>query len=561
MASTSSSTMSSSSGDESVNGGPAGNNGTRGSFGAETAANDVAGTSVFPNGDYLNRVLSRLSARQHDVSSGRTSRNSGDTAATSFDEVLASRVGPIAYHPVGSPNPLRAPQPSLASVLSRQTSPSTEETPLPAIAAVKIDTFTTTSFGQNPKFSATAHAIFNVTAVPQNACMADESDASSNLPLPPYRLMDNYPGYLTDLEFQTFISGPGTKLVEMGPPTRESLHLGDSWVTVVHLGVKETSLASRLSISVRSKGNSSAARSMEKSASMSLIDQWLDVLKMDNRKKNEPVVVTAVIKYRHAFMPADTWLKTRTSCTPDMTGKNIAEAEIRTARKGKAKAHDSADPPPYMVLNGDPLQRTLLAGMVVRVLDPGDDSLRLHSLRGVVGPSQPAVRAVDALRLLQEVRESFGYGHDHLINIDLVALQNYYQDTLTKETHTTEATAIARSVRRHAQTMVKKLSPQKLAKKPSVSCVPTPSTAASAAPAPTAPTAPTASVTASAAPQVARNEPREDVAGHESGTGVGSGSASGRAVVRQRTIWEEGEDFYAQIIEGQPGTPRPDLPL
>ncbi|EXJ87741.1 hypothetical protein A1O1_04667 [Capronia coronata CBS 617.96] len=480
MASTSVSVSSNSSNDEPANGGSTVDNHTAVNserFGVERVANDVSnnGTSAdsgFPDGDYVNRVLGPLHLRQTQISSNRTSRNSLETAATSFDETLASRVRPISQHLAQSPNPLRAPRPSLESDGSSMfpgVSLSTEDIPLPAIAAVKIDTFTTTSFGQKSNFSATAHAIFSVTIVPQNASMAEpESDAESDLfPLPPYRLLDNYAGHLTDLQMQTFISGPGTKLVEMGPTKRETLHLGDNWVSAVHFGVKETSLASRLSTSVRSKGNQNLAQCQENSASLSIIEHWLDVLKMDNRKKNEAIVVTVVIKYRHTFMPADTWLETSSSSTIDIFA---SEAAMRAAQKGKSKARSSADmdlSDVYRTYTADPLQRTLVCGMVVRLLNPRCANLRLYSLRADAEANHPTIRAVDALRLLSEVRECFGSGQDYHINLDLGTLEEYYKNALTKESHPTQGTTIARSVRRHAQTIVKKLSPQKLVKKSS----------------------------------------------------------------------------------------------
>lgn len=375
--------------------------------------------------------------------------------------------------------------------------------------------------------------------------MNDEGDAESDLlSLPPYHLMNNYPGHLLHLDCQVYISGPGIKLLEMGPATREQLHLGDSWVKIVHLGIKETSLASRLSTSVRSKTSNSPASSHDKSASLSIIEQWLDVLKMDNRKKNEPVVVSAVIKYRHSFMPATTWLETRTSCTVDVSAQTNSEAAMNKARKGKAKARNSAEmdsSESYRIYNGDPFQCSLVGGVVVRALNPGRDNLRLYSIASNLAPNQANIRPVDALRLLHELRDSFGYGHDHYIGIDLLALTDYYQKELEKESHTThstEATAIARSVRRHAQIMVKKLSPQKLMKKPPVA-----QEQARAASPRLSPRPPTS--------YAARDEPRGYAAGHSSGSGSGTAG--------HRTIYEEDEAFYAQIIEGRPPTPRPTI--
>lgn len=143
--------MSSSSDDESGIGGSTSGNGSA-MYGDVFAGEEVANpeptignhaNGVFPDGDYVDRALGPLSTAMR-------SRRSVDTAATSFDEDLASRVAPIVQQ-ARSPNPLRVPQPSLESLPwpVRPLSPvvSIDETPLPAVAAVKIDAFVTTAFG------------------------------------------------------------------------------------------------------------------------------------------------------------------------------------------------------------------------------------------------------------------------------------------------------------------------------------------------------------------------------------------------------------------------------
>ncbi|KAL2426274.1 hypothetical protein ABEF95_001628 [Exophiala dermatitidis] len=494
--------------------------------GSAEAANLVAdegsnASNGFPNGDYVTRMLARLSAAR---------RTSLETEATSFDEALARGIAPIAHHPARSPNPLRAPVPSLASV-SRPVSMG--EAPMPAIAAVRVDTLSTVLFDQDPKFGATAHAIFNITAVPQNASMTDESGADAEQPPAPYLLADNYPGCLVDLEMQTYISGPGVKLVELGSLTRRSLRPGDQWVNIVYLGVKETSLASRLSTSVRSRGNKGSTNSHNKSTTLSLIDQWLDVLKMDIGKKNEAVIVTAVIKHRHTFMPADTWLETRTFCPLDLSPKYDHAAEVREARKGKARARDSEEiyTPETSSDMADLYRHSFVSGVIVRALDPGGENLKLQSTEGVRGPDRLAIRPVDALRLLQHVREAIGFGPDDCTNADLLALNDYYHSVLTEEPRAIERNTLVRSVRHRAQTLVKKLSPKKLAIKSTV-----------AHPALTSPLQTT--------PYMARQAPSAHV--------IGKTSESG-GISRTRSTIEDEEAACADFTEGRRGTPIPPM--
>lgn len=331
---------------------------------------------------------------------------------------------------------------------------------VPVIAALNIETSTFTIFGQNAKYGATAYAIFDMSVDKQNALSTAPSVNDASVPAGPYRLLDNYPGNLANLEIQTSISGAGVNLVEIGVPKVTRLNVGNRWIYMVHVGVKENSLASRLSTSVRSKEN--------KSLPISIIDQWLDVLKLDNRKKTEPVTVTVVVKYRHNFMPATTTLETRATCAIKLVSEHDPASALEAAKRGKARARDSQDfeQPASPSLSTDDLLRYMaIANTIVHGLDPGLNSIKLNSIERVADAIRPTVHGVDALRLIHDFREVFGFASDQYVGLDLANLEAYYRRLHANQDVATEPITFAHSLRQRAKTVVNKLSPPKMVKK------------------------------------------------------------------------------------------------
>jgi len=401
--------------------------------------------------------------------SGRGTGVSRSTAATSIDSAFASR---FVDYGQPSPNPLNAPPNSLD--LSRRPPTvdpsSTHGTPVPGVAAIKVEALSFCVFDKDPKYSATGYAIFDVTAINQNNLCNENAgiafnplstaqyQADPSLPPPPYYLMNNYPGRLADLTIETSVSGPGIKLVQMGLQHLYSLKVGGRWVTIVHLGLKENSLASRLSTSIRSRENKSSVKGHEKSPSLSLIDQWLDVLKMDGRNKNEAVVVTAVIKYRHAFMPANTFLETRAECSVNMF--RGTKQELAPSRQNSTE---------------DLLRNSPIASAILQGLHPGDNRVKLVSIERAPQEAYPRIPPVDALTLIQNFREVFASAPEQNILFDLAGVETFY-----RQAHKIECEIVAnkptRSLRQRAKTVVNKLSPQKTMKragaKPSIRSLP-----------------------------------------------------------------------------------------
>jgi hypothetical protein len=273
---------------------------------------------------------------------------------------------------------------------------------------------------------------------------------------------------LIQVEMQTFISGPGVKLVEFGPPSVATLTDNDDWVSVVHLGLNENSLASRLSTSVRSKDNQKANKSDEKSPSLSIIDQWLDVLKMDNRKKLEPVVVTAVYKYRHCFLPPTVFLESEASCTIALAPENVAGTSVEAARQGKAREEVDPSSPqldPRSKTTDDLLRFDFMASSIIQVLDPGRENLLLQYPRRFEPLFLPTIRPVDALRFLKDFRDIHGFSQDPIVMFDLASLESHYRRARRTEALNEKPANRGSSFKQRAKGVVSKFSPTKLVKK------------------------------------------------------------------------------------------------
>ncbi|KAK4949826.1 hypothetical protein LTR10_011668 [Elasticomyces elasticus] len=384
---------------------------------------------------------------QHHAPPGRPSQSSDRSAETVATSPHPSMLDLSRYHNVHHWNPLQAPPPSpserppsiSASERSaiRRGMTSIDGTQIPLLTAIKIESQAFKAREDVPKnYRATAYAIFNITTLKQNALLATEE----------YQPMANYPGSLLDIEIQTQISGPGIKLGDMGAKRYPMLNTGDCCAIVVRIGIREDSLASRLSTSLRSRNGNH-----DKSTSAVLIDHFLDVLKMDNNRHNEPVVVTAIIKYRHNFLPETTVLETRSSCTIKTFDDTRIETAFQAARRGKARAQG----PESITNSSDDLSLDRpLATSVVRALDPGVDAVNMVTIERVAGQKCPSIPPADALRLIEDYRVAFASATDHP---DLASLEDFYSKALSGEC----VVPGARSLRHRARGVIKKLSPRK----------------------------------------------------------------------------------------------------
>ncbi|KAI1616113.1 hypothetical protein EDD36DRAFT_461007 [Exophiala viscosa] len=415
----------------------------------------------FPNVASLNSILASGSVEtgepsnayqgtpnQHHARSGRLSQVSNSSAATSATSPTSVFSLPSGrqYHNARNTNPLYAPPPSLherppsisASERSaiRRGVTSIDLARIPLLTAITVDSQAFKAHEDGPKYRATAYAIFNITALKQNPLIATEG----------YQPMQNYPGTLLDIKIGTEISGPGIKLGEMGAQRYAMLNTGDCCAIVVRIGIREDSLASRLSTSLRSRNGN-----LEKSTSAVLIDHFLDVLKMDNNKHDEPVVVSAIIKYRHNFLPETTLLETRASCTIKTFENTRIETAFQAAKRGKARARG----PESIINSSDDLSLDApLATAVVRALDPGVDAVDMVTIERVAGQKGPSIPPTDALKLIEDFRVAFVSAAD---NPDLGSLEDFYSKALAGD----RVVPGVRSLRHRARGVIKKLSPRK----------------------------------------------------------------------------------------------------
>jgi hypothetical protein len=176
-----------------------------------------------------------------------------------------------------------------------------------------------TVFNTHPKYHATAYIKFDISCFPH-----------PNITTPTTPTL----GHLYDLSLHLSLSGPGTTLSHYGNLTHNTLLHSQSptadsdghWINLLHIGIKDTSLASKLSTSFRSISRS-AGRSIGKSAgrfgkytNIDLINKWLTILESDAPEpEREPVIVHAMVKYRHSLLPSSTELRGRVSCRVKMT--------------------------------------------------------------------------------------------------------------------------------------------------------------------------------------------------------------------------------------------------
>ena len=114
---------------------------------------------------------------------------------------------------------------------------------LPAIAALSV---MASSFvvGEDVERKPCAYVIINVTCRPQNSLQEQRRVCQRGLQV---NQLDNDPGWLTDLQIAIDIDGPATTKYEIGTPQPQSLRVGDRWIVLIKIGLKENNLAARMS--------------------------------------------------------------------------------------------------------------------------------------------------------------------------------------------------------------------------------------------------------------------------------------------------------------------------
>ena len=251
----------------------------------------------------------------------------------------------VSINSTESPNPLLLPPPalvaSIAPIVAKVSTTVDKQAeaaaldgaitpPHPAslvIAGLNIKPESWTVFNSHPRYHATAYVKFDISCIAQ----------SSGVPIAPPISPSHDPGQLQALTLELSLTGPGVTLSHYGNLTHSSLGThNDHWINLIHIGIKDTSLASKLSTSLRSLGRSASrsAGRLSRYTNLDLINRWLHVLESDDANTStselhrEPVVVHATVCYKHSLLSERTMLEDKASCRVKMTKEEIERAEM-----------------------------------------------------------------------------------------------------------------------------------------------------------------------------------------------------------------------------------------
>lgn len=173
----------------------------------------------------------------------------------------------------------------------------------PSIATLQVKTLTWTVFGTHPKYPATAYVNIDL------ACEVERSIAAAKREEGTERddtLAAMSAGQLFDLTLQTTLTGPGSLIKRYGHTERRSMETGQRWLVVLHIGIKDTSLASKLSTSFRSLGGR-----LGRISNVDVINRWLDVLHRDTAQAEsdtQRLQLSMRVEFRHSLLPCTTLL-------------------------------------------------------------------------------------------------------------------------------------------------------------------------------------------------------------------------------------------------------------
>ncbi|ETN38160.1 uncharacterized protein HMPREF1541_07784 [Cyphellophora europaea CBS 101466] len=199
----------------------------------------------------------------------------------------------------------------------------------PAVAALELKTSTWTVFGTHAKYPATAYVNFDITCEYHEHVVGNSG--GSELHRDSANAKEG--GFLMDLTIIPTLTGPGVLLKQYGHVTKKSLSPGERWMLVLHIGIKDTSLASKLSTSFRSLGGR-----LGKVSNVDVINRWLEVLQKDTAQPElvrPKLLVSARVGFRHSMLPQTTLL-----IEERMTEVAMTEQEMERARLGGVKLED-----------------------------------------------------------------------------------------------------------------------------------------------------------------------------------------------------------------------------
>lgn len=433
--------------------------------------------------DVLNKVMNSTKDRFSSVGSSSITIDTSMTAGTSIS--TGSQAGIVdMLHRIDSPNPLRAPPPtpqeSEIGTLTRRNSSNneiqvsaatanqTEATrlkflTLPIIASAHVDSHTFTVYGSNPKYQALSYVIFDVSVVGQNAILRTEPpfDTPTNRP-DATQLVNNYPGYLSDLKIEFTVNGQVVELARYGVAECSKLIIGQHWTNIICLGLKELKLTTKISSTFRSKDMGDPTDS---NTTVSALDKFLGALKKE-QIQSEAINVVAHLSYQHSFLPTGTRLSTDIDCSINLIGEQTnntfdQEQVINAFKKPKSicpgitrRTHANSV---------DLMCDMSMAKNIIRVLSRPEIGSKLTMISRNDSVLMTTADATDALRLIHDFKIAAGRFLTPSVNLDLSRLVNYYEMTRNGQLHLHNALK-QKSITRRAQAAYSKISPQRLYK-------------------------------------------------------------------------------------------------
>jgi hypothetical protein len=288
----------------------------------------------------IGRTLSRVKSRISSLSSSTTSPNPL-VAPPEIDSIVASPTARSrAYHtlpqrsPGGKqfndaqttqhqPKPIGKSHPPNVDGAAEdgEVSPSSSSN----IAILEFKTSTWTVFGTHPKFPATAYVNLELTC---NTHPTNTSGTTTPTPsAKPAGRLEQPGGYLYDLRITPGLRGAAVILKQYGHSARMKLENGERWMVVLHIGIRDTSLAARLSTSFKSlRGR------LGRISNVDVINRWLEVLQKDHGPQSDPSnmkpAVHAMVEFRHSLMPPTTTLREERRLEIAMTEQEMEQATV-----------------------------------------------------------------------------------------------------------------------------------------------------------------------------------------------------------------------------------------
>ena len=274
----------------------------------------------------IGKVKSRISSINNTVSLSQSPDPLLPNHAPRKGSPLPSAVPTIARRPK-SPPLLEGAQDASTQPIS--STPSSMATP-----SITTSSFIVYDNASYPKYLATAYINVDVCCILQNPQARNALSGTSKR----VRTTDNH---IHSLVLTTpTLSGPCALLSHYGTPSHGRLTpaSGEHWVTVLHIGIKDTSLASKLSTSMK---KSAGRLSRHRFTNIALIDKWLDVLQKDSdddRRKasglsvmgeHDTVAVKGFLKFKHGLMPRNVDCQLAWECTVDMKEDGGGEESSR----------------------------------------------------------------------------------------------------------------------------------------------------------------------------------------------------------------------------------------